>query len=840
MDAFSVVEVKLEEYIHFEIVAREDSLILHKYDNQNAQTTYEIVLHKENQSKYAFSVYRSTNFEEAQIYYIRLKDKLPVFSRYFPNFSLSQLSEMCKHINQHPTQNLAHICAFFGYVDYFRQLQVSPSYTSLDSILNHQDERKKTPLHVAIEKERLNIVQSILLLSPKLDLLDEEENNMVHAAALTNRDIISSVCNSIQSRSVTALPNESSNLTVPDEASRAKEPVTLIKLLNTKNRNNFTPLYLAAKADKPDCVKELLKYGADVNGAAIDEQHPPRREDSFQDLSDNKLISKLNDRDMKNGGTPLHWCKSAEVVEMLVDMDCNLNARNFHGETALHLMITRNNLPCVLTMLSHGADVNAAISGKDGSSPLHLAVKTNDISMVQSIIVFGANVDALNGSGESARHLAATANVSPSKDIILYMLNAVCAKRCAGRKANCNEGCSSEFTFNGIPPENPSFLRNSQLFDTLLIAPIIKAAVGRATQLNNKAKEAPPAGQGGEEEMPAASNGSETRKGKLLSLDGGGIRGLILIQILCHLETLTGRPVYELFDWIAGTSTGGICALLLASGYSAKECRQIYFRLKDKIFVGYRPYCSDTLERFLQRYLGREKRMHELTTPKVMVTATVADRFPPDIKFFRNYDGPNELLEMPYKHDSLPELKTTEEYVWKVARASGAAPTYFSQCDCFLDGGLVSNNPTLDLLTEVQNINRVNKVLQKDLEVMDIGLVVSIGTGAIPIRNLERINFSSLASLSGISSLASNLTTLIKVLVEQASQADGQVVERAQAWCSMIDVPYFRVNPPISEDIQLDESDNAKLVNMMWETLAYIYQHKEDLKDLQTLLTLPL
>ena len=75
---------------------------------------------------------------------------------------------------------------------------------------------------------------------------------------------------------------------------------------------------------------------------------------------------------------------------------------------------------------------------------------------------------------------------------------------------------------------------------------------------------------------------------------------------------------------------------------------------------------------------------------RVMVTATVADRFPPDIKFFRNYDGPNELLEMPYKHDSLPELKTTEEYVWKVARASGAAPTYFSQCDCFLDGKLVS------------------------------------------------------------------------------------------------------------------------------------------------------
>ena len=82
------------------------------------------------------------------------------------------------------------------------------------------------------------------------------------------------------------------------------------------------------------------------------------------------------------------------------------------------------------------------------------------------------------------------------------------------------------------------------------------------------------------------------------------------------------------------------------------------------------------------------------------------------------------------------------------------------------------------------------------------------------------------------------MTTLVKVLIEQASQADGQVVERAQAWCSMINVPYFRINPPISEDIQLNESDNAKLVNMLWETMAYLYLHKESISDLLTLLML--
>lgn len=69
-----------------------------------------------------------------------------------------------------------------------------------------------------------------------------------------------------------------------------------------------------------------------------------------------------------------------------------------------------------------------------------------------------------------------------------------------------------------------------------------------------------------------------------------------------------------------------------------------------------------------------------------MVTATVANKFPPEAKFFRNYPGPNDVLDHAYKYDPLPELRTMDEPLWKVARASGAAPTYFSQFDHFLDG----------------------------------------------------------------------------------------------------------------------------------------------------------
>ena len=389
LEPFTVTEVRIEDYVHHDILDREDSLIYHQYTSEQSQVNYEIVLYKENQTrnhafryllylvciKFCFiyhffhSIYRSSNSEESHIYFLRLRDKLPVFSQNFPNLvTVSHLNDLCQYINNNPSQNLAHVCAYFGHADYFRHLQCSPS-SDVVCIINAQDEHGKTPLQISIEKERLSVVQNILQLSPILDLVDDEENNILHKAAHTNRNIIEAICSSVISRSNQMLPNINSN-------SQQRDPVSIFQLLNTRNQNNFTPLYLACLNDKPDCVKELLKNGADVNGASIcDNNHP--KKDEFFDLSDNKLISKLNDKDMKNGGTPLHWCKSAEVVEMLADTNCNMNARNFYGDTALHIMITRTNLSCVITLLSHGADVNAV--GANGNTPLHLAIKVNII-----------------------------------------------------------------------------------------------------------------------------------------------------------------------------------------------------------------------------------------------------------------------------------------------------------------------------------------------------------------------------------------------------------------------------------------------------------------------------
>lgn len=56
------------------------------------------------------------------------------------------------------------------------------------------------------------------------------------------------------------------------------------------------------------------------------------------------------------------------------------------------------------------------------------------------------------------------------------------------------------------------------------------------------------------------------KKEAVLTMDGGGIRGLILIQLLLALEEFTKQPIVRLFDWIAGTSTGGILTLAITHG----------------------------------------------------------------------------------------------------------------------------------------------------------------------------------------------------------------------------------------------------------------------------------
>lgn len=110
---------------------------------------------------------------------------------------------------------------------------------------------------------------------------------------------------------------------------------------------------------------------------------------------------------------------------------------------------------------------------------------------------------------------------------------------------------------------------------------------------------------------------------RILSLDGGGVRALIQIDILCEIERLTGKRIMELFDWIIGTSSGGIIALALVYRQMPLcQLRNLYFRLKDEVFSkGRTGFCYDSakLEELLKEGLGTDMRMGDVTHPKYVV-----------------------------------------------------------------------------------------------------------------------------------------------------------------------------------------------------------------------------
>lgn len=80
-----------------------------------------------------------------------------------------------------------------------------------------------------------------------------------------------------------------------------------------------------------------------------------------------------------------------------------------------------------------------------------------------------------------------------------------------------------------------------------------------------------------------------------------------------------------------------------------------------------------------------------------------------------------------------PPPPPCEQLIWQAARASGAAPSYFRAFGRFLDGGLIANNPTLDAMTEIHEYNMALHNVGRRDEIVPVSVVVSLGTGLIPV-----------------------------------------------------------------------------------------------------------
>jgi uncharacterized protein len=228
----------------------------------------------------------------------------------------------------------------------------------------------------------------------------------------------------------------------------------------------------------------------------------------------------------------------------------------------------------------------------------------------------------------------------------------------------------------------------------------------------------------------------------MLSIDGGGMRGIIPAIVLAYLEENTGLPTARAFDLIGGTSTGGILALGLtkpnAEGrpeYSAKQLVDLYEHEGDRIFHKSRlwqirslngladnRYPEGPLEAVLRdRYFGDTPMSAALT--EVILTSYDLYESAPFI-FKRSYAREKPEWDYP---------------MWWVARSTSAAPTYFDPFEIeprlpeerqhvLADGGVFANNPALCAYVEALDI------WGPETEI----IVCSIGTGQKRERRLTK------------------------------------------------------------------------------------------------------
>lgn len=172
-----------------------------------------------------------------------------------------------------------------------------------------------------------------------------------------------------------------------------------------KNKQGKTPLNIAAEHSRLDNIKLLLKLGANPNHEA--DPHPLYKSAEYkQGLKAIDTAKDISSKDLSKGGNLLHWVKTRELMHLCLDMDIASNVQNNAGQTPVHVMVCRQRVPCLVTLLSRGADPN--IADNDGNTPLHLAAKMLAPTMVQALIVFGTLINTVNNNGESPRHLAAS------------------------------------------------------------------------------------------------------------------------------------------------------------------------------------------------------------------------------------------------------------------------------------------------------------------------------------------------------------------------------------------------------------------------------------------------
>ncbi|NP_001368732.1 phospholipase A2 [Caenorhabditis elegans] len=788
-----------------------------------------ITLYNENNEKYVMSLFRSHKLADVVALCERCRENPELFRVFPKNVNIKDYLHTIFHeLRDNMTWKSVHISSKIGLLEYFENMKEHKLKKYLNLIVQPEG---LSPLMIAVQNTQIETVSWMLDHGADINILSSEGQNVLHVAATASSgDLIKILW-------------------------ETKKCETMI---NQTDSNGYTPAYVALiNACLSNC-QTLRGFGGGIQSSDSTQMANPiigaMKRGKLDEVSLRKMLELkqdgLTETEPTTGNTVIHCAINKKCLILLMEKfrdQTDPEARNALQQTPLHTFVIKDELGLVMTLSAYGVDMDA--QDINGNTPLHCAVTRGNTEIARMLLCLGAKPDIKNRYKESPRHIAARLTEKEAKMDIVRALIICGAGACDDGFIGCAFGCMHKTGLTSCKTQLGSSSSDEQsmedrvkdihVSDNAASAPY-EFVLDPDTQLveeayaeRNETRAFPH-----EEALKRVKNKLKELVEKkktsnvinVLGLDGGGIRGLVTVQMLICLEAFLDRPLIDYFDWIGATSTGCYIMSTMMTGGSLRKAQRYYLMFKDQLFDSWtRPYDTKTLETFIQRAFGADRLMGDIKYPRFFCTTVRADTFPVQLELLRNYRLPISEKE----NNDLGFTDPNELTIWKATRRSSAAPTYFSASEGkFIDGGMISNNPVLDLMSDIGFYNTTCQKMRIPEKMVDMGCVLSVGTGITPICPVD----PSVFEMNDLFGMLRGMKNLSLVVIDQATATEGAPITRSRTWCHSLGVPYYRLNAPIFKDVILDTNDDYDLAKIMWDSVVYSHTHKKDFQELAELL----
>ncbi|WP_417671111.1 patatin-like phospholipase family protein [Roseibium sp.] len=339
------------------------------------------------------------------------------------------------------------------------------------------------------------------------------------------------------------------------------------------------------------------------------------------------------------------------------------------------------------------------------------------------------------------------------------------------------------------------------------------------------------------------------KKRFILSIDGGGVRGLIPLRILESIESRMAhrgaqRPMHKCFDLMCGTSTGGLIAAGLTApkpGAGKDEAAATIAELRTFYERDARDIFSSSISRRLGRFVTNPFGLFDETYDARPLEGILKERFgwtslasaliPLVLTAYDIEKRKAVFLTNGRQHDG---GKPDDYYFWQAVRATTAAPSYFEpsrtdnlttgKADVLVDGGVFMNDPAIAAYIEARKLG---------WEAEDI-TIISLGTGYAPERGFSFSEASGWGALGWMQ--PSKGVPILSIFADGQSQTASY-----QADCLFTDLGearYIRINGEIPADAEaLDNARPGNIIKLNGAADRIIRDNTVLLDDIAEMLT---